>query len=26
KESEWRWNNRDKIYDILLVEFRKNPL
>ncbi|PJA39456.1 IS1595 family transposase, partial [candidate division WWE3 bacterium CG_4_9_14_3_um_filter_41_6] len=25
-ESEWRWNNRDKIYDILLVEFRKNPL
>ena len=26
KESEWRWNNRDKIYDILLKEFRKNPL
>ena len=26
KESEWRWNNRDKIYDILLREFRKNPL
>ena len=26
KESEWRWNNRDKIYGILLKEFRKNPL
>ena len=26
KESEWRWNNRGKIYDILLKEFRKNPL
>ena len=26
KESEWRWNNRGEIYDILLKEFRKNPL
>ena len=26
KESEWRWNNRGKIYGILLKEFRKNPL
>jgi len=26
KESEWRWNNRGKIYDILLPEFRENPL
>ena len=26
KESEWRWNNRSKIYDILLSEFRKYPL
>ena len=26
KESEWRWNNRGRIYDILLKEFRKNPL
>lgn len=26
KESEWRWNHRGEIYDILLKEFRKNPL
>ncbi|MCA9376840.1 IS1595 family transposase [Candidatus Nomurabacteria bacterium] len=26
KESEWRWNRRGGIYDILLKEFRKNPL
>lgn len=26
KESEWRWNNRGNIYDILLKEFRENPL
>ena len=26
KESEWRWNNRGQIYDILLKEFRENPL
>ncbi len=26
KESEWRWNNRGKIYGILLQEFRKKPL
>lgn len=26
KESEWRWNNKGKIYDILLSELRKNPL
>jgi len=26
KESEWRWNNKSKIYDILLKEFRKNPI
>ena len=26
KESEWRWNNKGKIYDILLKEFRKNPI
>jgi len=26
KESEWRWNNKGEIYDILLSEFRKNPL
>ena len=26
KESEWRWNNRGKIYDILLKDFRKNLL
>lgn len=26
KESEWRWNNRGNIYDILLKEFREDPL
>lgn len=26
KESEFRWNNRGKMYDNLLREFRKNPL
>lgn len=26
KESEFRWNHRGRIYDILLKEFRKNPL
>ncbi len=26
KESEFRWNHRDEIYDILLKEFRENPL
>ena len=26
KESEWRWNNRGEVYDILLKEFRENPL
>ena len=26
KESEFRWNHRGEIYDILLKEFRKNPL
>lgn len=26
KESEFRWNNRGEIYDILLSEFRRNPL
>ena len=26
KESEYRWNNRIKIYDKLLREFRKRPL
>lgn len=26
KESEWRWNNKGKIYDILLKEFRENPI
>jgi len=26
KESEFRWNHRGEIYDILLKEFRENPL
>ena len=26
KESEFRWNHRGEIYDILLKEFRRNPL
>lgn len=26
KESEWRWNNKGEIYDILLKAFRKRPL
>jgi len=26
KESEFRWNHREEIYDILLKEFRVNPL
>jgi transposase len=26
KECEWRWNNRGKIYSLLLAEFRNNPL
>jgi transposase len=26
KECEWRWNNRGKVYTLLLSEFRKNPL
>ena len=26
KESEFRWNNRGKIYDIMLAELRKNPI
>lgn len=26
KESEFRWNNRDKMYNILLKNFRENPL
>ena len=26
KESEWRWNNRNKIYVTLLKNFRENPL
>ncbi|MFH1544073.1 MAG: IS1595 family transposase, partial [Patescibacteria group bacterium] len=26
KESEFRWNHRGEIYDILLKEVRKNPL
>lgn len=26
KECEYRWNNRGRIYDLLLADFRKNPL